>query len=429
MDGMDAAEEHVALLPAIDGREGRGQHLDRAIVVSRLDAGLVVLDVKPWGVDRFLQRHGEDEAVEQHLEDGGTDAVGAPRAQRRQATAFVHDQRRGHHRAYPHVPRPLMKTVGIDVFLAENVVEHDPGAGNDVTRALAVGQRQAGGVSRFVDDADVGGSARRHRTAEDLRPIGGDQGWVQQIVGGGVRVQLVKPAFHPSPIGEFHHLGQPAQVRRGSKPQRRGVGVAKQLQGEGDEDAAGGRRRIEMEAGGEDIEGQRCATLDPIPLQVVEGEVAAEAPAIVDDPVGDLAPVEQVGALDRQHLEGVGELLLHQDLALADELARPLAAFEDRLAGDAALQNGADHPEHVGLHLVHANAGAGEFDGWLDDPPHRHDAEIAVRLEKPPDETRRGDRSHADVELLLSGAEVGEDREKIDIGGGRPKPRCLGTKS
>jgi len=29
---------------------------------------------------------------------------------------------------------------------------------------------------------------------------------------------------------------------------------------------------------------------------------------------------------------------------------------------------------------------------------------------------------------LLSGAEVGEDREKIDIGGGRPKPGCLRNK-
>ena len=118
-------------------------------------------------------------------------------------------QGRRHHRTDPHVAWPTVEAVRVQVFLAQHVVQHDAGTGQQLTAALTVRQGHRGAVARTVDGADVGGAAVVDRMVGHRRTVGR-----HQFI---LALRVCKDAAVPGDIGVCHHLGQYPQVLRAAE--------------------------------------------------------------------------------------------------------------------------------------------------------------------------------------------------------------------
>ena len=84
----------------------------------------------------------------------------------------------------------------------------------------------------------------------------------------------------------------------------------------------------------------------------------------VGDGRGDVAAVERLGAVAAEPVEGVGELGVDDDVALAQE---PAAGGPERGRLGRAGQEAVEDPQDVGLLDVERHAAAGEVGGRGDE--------------------------------------------------------------
>ena len=122
-------------------REGRADLFRNGLGKSRLDAEQIALDMDARAVHRRARVHAVVIEVVQRLQDRGAQAVRAARTDGDDAF-LVHGEGGCHHGGDPHIGIPAVEATGIEVLLAQHVVQHDARAGQHVTRALAVGERQ-----------------------------------------------------------------------------------------------------------------------------------------------------------------------------------------------------------------------------------------------------------------------------------------------
>ena len=167
--------------------------------------------------------------------------------------------------------------------------------------------------------------------------------------------------------------------------ERPGAGVvgAEQVEAESDQGSAGRRGWI-----GEDVrpairERQGLALLDPVAGEVTRFEMAAGR-QVRDERRGDLAPVEQVRALDGNRLQGVGEHRVHQPLAPAR--ASRSGALDAREESSATARSRLDdRPHHalqVRLHPAQRDPFGGVPAGRRHELAQRHRREVGVDLSR-----------------------------------------------
>ena len=391
-----------------------------------LDAQPFALQVEAGSVHCGAQIHPRIEQVQHHLEEGAADAVGAAGAEGDVTPVREVKEARGHHGGHAHVGRPAVEAAGVEILLAEHVVEHDAGAREQVTASLAVGDGERREIVLGVHHADVGGAAAAGGVGKHTAAVAVEAVRVEE--GGGMgepglsRGEMADAGL----VGEPHGLGErPQMAGRAELEAACGMGL-QQLEGEGDEQAAGGGGRIGVQHPAPVAQCQRLPLHHTVAAQVIEGQMAAAGCACGGQPLRQLAPVEEGVAFARQRLQGIRELGLAQGLAVTDQSGRiaPAPVGAQRLGG-AAIDD-ANNIKDVGLELVQAHASAGILHGRFHQARHGQAAEFPMDPEQPLHHA--GDRhgAKADVELLLGGAEVGEDGVEVDGIGGEAPPGRLG---
>ena len=301
-----------------------------------------------------------------------------------------------------------MEAVRVEVLLAEHVVDVDPGSRDDQARAGAVRAGDAGADSARVDHHQVSGRAEaiarpgpcgrpqpRQRGVEALRR--------EELGAEALPVEPLAELLPPRLVGRTHHPDQRLDPLLAA--------ALEELQGVGDQDPARGGRRI-----GEDAAAAVGGADRPALDRAVGGHVGArEDAAAIADEVGDraaeLALVEGLGSLGRQHLQPARQVCEPEGLALAQD---PALGRVDRPALGQPRVDRLEDAQHVGLLAVDRGALAGVTDRRADQGLHRHRPEALQRR----GEAGRGPRDaaggRADVEHLgRRFVEVDVDRHQL----------------
>ena len=125
---------------------------------------------------------------------------------------------------------------------------------------------------------------------------------------------MVEPGLDAGSAGRRHDPSQQVQVVRPAI--RTGVDAVKQGQGERNQHAARRRLRIGRQAMAAMVADQGRPFDDLIAGEVVHGEMAAPASAVLDDLPCHVAPVEQRLAFGGQGLEAMGQFWHPAGLAI-----------------------------------------------------------------------------------------------------------------
>ena len=115
------------------------------------------LQMNPGSVDSGLKVHIFDKEVQYYLGDRRPEPVASTAAQYHFNSFLSHDQGRGHHGWQPPLPWPLVKTLGIQIFLTKHIVQHDTHFRDDVSAAFTIGGGNAGGIALLVQNAHMCG--------------------------------------------------------------------------------------------------------------------------------------------------------------------------------------------------------------------------------------------------------------------------------
>ncbi len=107
--------------------------------------------------DRLGGVHPLLDDPDRHVEDRRADSVRAGAAEAEHDLAVAQGDGRGHHRADPAAGRDPVESAGVQVLLAEHVVDVHAGAGDDQPRAGAVGAGDRGAHAVGVQSGEVGG--------------------------------------------------------------------------------------------------------------------------------------------------------------------------------------------------------------------------------------------------------------------------------
>jgi len=269
--------------------------------------------------------------------------------------------------------------------------------------------------------ADVGGTApgRRvfgHHAAETL-----DGGRIEQPRGRLVVDPGIEPAGDPGLLrGSQGRRHAPGLVH--AERIARHITAGEDLQSERDQQAAGCRRRVGEHAMAAIVDGERLAQFHAVALEVLAPKVSATRLAGRGDRARDLAAVEQVRPLDRHGVEKVAEFG-HRVPVAGLLFASARREHVPRLG--RRLEYGPDHLRDVGLQGLDLDAFPAGFHRRGHDVPRRHAAELRLEPEGTRDHARRRRGPEPDVELLLGGAEVGDDRAEIRVLRLQPRARCM----
>ena len=93
------------------------------------------------------------------------------------------------------------------IVFAQHVVRHDPGPGQHVPAALAIGQRQCGAHAIAVNDRDMRGASGRLGSIGDLVAVALQQVGIQQPLGACSGI-FIQPGVKPRRESALQRIGQ-----------------------------------------------------------------------------------------------------------------------------------------------------------------------------------------------------------------------------
>ena len=305
-----------------------------------------------------------------------------------------------------------MEAAGVDVVLAQHVVEHEAAAGHQRAAAFPIRHGNRRCVAAAIHHAHMGGAAQglgfllpvclklgaaRQERVRVAMAFSAQRVHPQQ--GGGD----VRGRYAPAPVGGF----EPVEAQRHHDP-------------------AGGGGRHGLDPQVTHACYQRRAGGDLVEAQIIQGEVAAPIIRLPCHGLGDLALGGQHLALADQGIKRIseGRVLLHS--AFRQQPA--LRVGEQRAQGRACGEDRFDDSEEIGLERCDPDALPGGADGGLGDARHRHAAEALMHPEQAGQEAGRCRGTEADMEGLGDAAEIHVHFAEVDVAAGAFAARGLGEK-
>jgi hypothetical protein len=157
---------------------------------------------------------------------------------------------------------------------------------------------------------------------------------------------------------------------------------------------------------------ERLAQFDAVMLEIAIGQVPAKSERLPDDGLAHVAINKEPRAILGEPLKRLGELFVAEGFAGLHQLA---ARCENLRDAGACREDRRDDGEEIGLEVAQGEASARRPHCRLDQALHRQFAQRLVHGEETGHHAGGGTRSEADMELLLSGAEIGVDGKELDL--------------
>jgi len=279
-----------------------------------------------------------------------------------------------------------VKSVRVQVILAQHVVQHDAGAGHDVARSLAVGVGHARGIALGVAHTEMGGAAPEGRPGS----------------------QVFGPAF----LDLAHDLEERDTVLAGSRLFGRPAAALEELERQSEQAAAkggGGVGEQKMAA----IAGQEGRPLvHPVCRQVGLAEEALAFGHLRRHATGQGALVELPCAVLGQGLEEGGQVRVREGVSLGEQGS---LGCEEGSGGRREGHDGLEERKEVGLVVVEGNALARQLDGRGQHLGEGEAAEALVNLEQAQQGARNRRRAEPRVEDLIAARKVNGDGHEVGL--------------